>query len=341
VIRPRLSQWVSGSATVLLVALVATPLWDFFHYRSLRTGPGPGLAVGLILPPAPAPRPSLAAGVMPPAAIPARLPAAAATGATSPVTRSALAETAAVAEPSLGAPPTTREAWDRHAQTTPKKKDQPREARSAGPQPGERPVKTTSGGGDGAAPTAAWLLATAAAPVPAPQPAKPSLPPDPQPAPPPNRHLDPTPLVTDPRPVPQALPVLSLGAPPDDVAIGQDVVVNVLLSGARGVTSLPFHLQFDPAVVEFVSATQGSALSGSLQPVLLASVNPARPGDLAVGLSFIDAGGAFDGSGTILSLQFRALASGVSPLAFDRASVRGPTSQPLQAQFQSASVRVR
>jgi hypothetical protein len=93
-------------------------------------------------------------------------------------------------------------------------------------------------------------------------------------------------------------------------------------------------------VLQFVSAANGGALSG-LQPVLLASVNPARPGDLAVGLSFIDAGGAFSGSGTLVELRVHALASGVSSLRFDRASVRGPISQAIEAQFENGSVSVR
>jgi hypothetical protein len=70
-------------------------------------------------------------------------------------------------------------------------------------------------------------------------------------------------------------------------------------------------------------------------------VNPARPGDLAVGLSFIDAGGAFNGSGTLLELRFRALAAGVTGLTLDRASIRGRFSQALQAQFENGSVSVR
>jgi hypothetical protein len=333
---------VSGSAIAIVIALVATPLWDSWHYRGLRTGPGPGLAVGLILPPAAPPRQALAAGFATSFQPLQSSTVGEAHGfGGADMRRSAIRSTDAAAgsaTPSAtegGAARQADGAHPDHART-----DAPVAAGMTGAAHRAAAVPPQASHGQTAtsqAPlSAGWLLSV-------PRPAVSGAPqpdPDPQPAPPPPKRLDPAPVTNDPKVVPQAIPVLSLSVPSDNTAIGQDITISVRLSGAADVTSLPFHVIFDPAVLQFVSAANGGALSG-LQPVLLASVNPARPGDLAVGLSFIDAGGAFSGSGTLVELRFHALASGVSSLRFDRASVRGPISQAIEAQFENGSVSVR
>ena len=147
-----------------------------------------------------------------------------------------------------------------------------------------------------------------------------------------------------PAPEPQDVSALRLSLAPDRSAVsqGETLSVQVLLTGARDITSVPFHLQFDPGVLEFVGARTGPALNGrSLQPIFLASVNPGRPGDLAVGLSLVRSSGTFNGSGAILLIDFRALAPGRSDLHFDRASVRGPTSELLPAEIVGSTAEVR
>lgn len=118
--------------------------------------------------------------------------------------------------------------------------------------------------------------------------------------------------------------------------------MQVVLTGARDVTSAPFHLLFDPDVLEYVGARTGPALDGrSLQPIFLASVNPSRPGDLAVGLSLVRSSGRFTGSGAIVLIDFLARAPGTSTLVFDRATLRGAASEPLAAQIVGSTAEVR
>ncbi len=125
------------------------------------------------------------------------------------------------------------------------------------------------------------------------------------------------------------------------VSPGELLSVAVLLDGADRVTSVPFHLQFDPKVLGYVGARTGPALNtSSLQSIFLASVNPSRPGDLAVGLSLAESSGTLSGSGMILVIDFRALAPGRSDLVFERASVRGPTSEPLPAEISGSAAEV-
>jgi hypothetical protein len=120
------------------------------------------------------------------------------------------------------------------------------------------------------------------------------------------------------------------------------VWVRVALAGGHEVTSVPFHIRFDPGILDYLGARTGPALLASLlQPILLASVNPHRPGDLAVGLSLAGSSGTYSGSGTLMLLEFRALAPGQTELLFENASVRGATGEPLAARIEGCSVEVR
>jgi len=136
-------------------------------------------------------------------------------------------------------------------------------------------------------------------------------------------------------------PEVSLLASTSTLAVGDSVTVTIHVNGGDHVTSLPFHLMFDPAVLEFSDGVVDPSLGSRLQPVLLASVSPNRPGDLAVGLSFIESAGSFVGNGNVVVLHFRAIGSGDTNLEFNRASLRGATSEPLPAAFHNTSLTVR
>ncbi len=126
------------------------------------------------------------------------------------------------------------------------------------------------------------------------------------------------------------------------LAPGQSVTVRVILDGSPAISSVPFHVLFNPEVLRFISARQGSAYSGtSLQPILIGGVNPDRPGDLAVGLSFVGTAAVLAPTAEIIVLEFEATASGESPLAFERASARDPGGAILSLDAASTSILVR
>jgi len=140
----------------------------------------------------------------------------------------------------------------------------------------------------------------------------------------------------------EAAPQLALIPSNTVIAAGETLIVKLTLIGGRDISSAPFHLSFNPEVLEFVAAREGSAFrSTSLAPVLLAGVNPDRPGDLAVGLSMIGSAGLLNTSGDLLDLEFRAVGKGESKLLLDRASLRGARGETLPVEFFSSSVNVR
>lgn len=138
--------------------------------------------------------------------------------------------------------------------------------------------------------------------------------------------------------------VATLSVVPSRTALesGQTVRISVLLRGAQDVRSVPFHLLFNPDVLEYVGATQGPVFLGtSLQPILLASVNSDRPGDLVVGLSLVPASGLLNSSGAVAVLEFRAKGTGLSDLSLDRAHLMqsGRGDAPLELSGSTLEVR--
>jgi hypothetical protein len=124
-------------------------------------------------------------------------------------------------------------------------------------------------------------------------------------------------------------------------APGEVVVVKVRLRDAVEVSSVPFHLKFDPDRFEYLSARAGSAFNGtSLQPVLMVAENPDRRGDVAFGLVLAGAPTTFSGTGDLAILEFRALQAGAAHLLIEDVSIRGPISEPLAAEIENLSLQV-
>ena len=356
----RPGAWISACAALLAIALAAAPVWDAWRYRRLRSPVGPHVPVGVILPLRSAP-PETA----PPGGAPAL------SGEAAPIARTATyaSKDAASGAPTGQSPSPTAAATHRTAGTPTVATTPASTVRRADGTPGHRPdqveppgrVVTPAQRGRSADPHEAsqdratepesaaadsgsdpgdhaamgsigWAV------VPQPDGESP-LSPEPQDGPPPPKPVSPSPGPGDPTPIPEAIPTLQLVPFRPALSVGESLVVAVRLSGASNVTSLPFHVEFDPAVLEFQAVEEGPAV-GAKQPILLASVSPARPGDLAVGLSLVETGGLLQGSGTVMRLKFRAIGLGSSPLDFSRATIRGRISEPLDARFQNASVQV-
>jgi hypothetical protein len=171
--------------------------------------------------------------------------------------------------------------------------------------------------------------------------ATPSLAPEPVEAPVTGtpRILPGAPVPDDPAPVTVPVPLVSALVSTPDVAPSDTILVTIRIEDADRMTSLPFHLGFDPAVIEFVGSRTAPTLA-ALEPILLASVSPNRPGDVAVGLSLVEMAGVFTGTGDLVTLEFRAVAPGHSGLTFSRATLRGARSEAVEARFADGGVTV-
>ena len=331
----RAIQWFAAAGCA---ALVAAPIWDHWRYRDPATSARGSVADEFVSPAHAAPRPTFirpagtALAAPGPMAVIGGLPAIASIVGPAPDVRPA----PSAAPPQTGAPPVATAHAVAGAASAPPREPTTRATSAVTPRP-DRPVP------GGAVPLVIASVPMAAPGNPSPGPGQAPPPADPAPA----RPSDPgTPAggqdTVDDNPDPQAPPTrLTLLPTRAAFARGEVVAVKVNLSDALGVTSVPFHLKFDPARLEYLGARTGSAFNGtSLQPILMVAENPDRPGDVAFGLVLAGASSAYSGSGDLAILEFRALQAGASDLLIEEASIRGPISEPLAAEIESARLHV-
>jgi hypothetical protein len=121
--------------------------------------------------------------------------------------------------------------------------------------------------------------------------------------------------------------------------VGETVALEVFMENGNNIGSVPFHLRFNPQVLQFVPpAAEGSFLrADGTNTVFLASDTG---GEVVVGLSRLGGGEGASGTGSLAAFQFLAIAEGDAGLAFTGASVKDPQAKNLPASFSVVSVRV-
>jgi hypothetical protein len=123
--------------------------------------------------------------------------------------------------------------------------------------------------------------------------------------------------------------------------VGDRVSVDVRIESATNVGSVPFHLQYNPQVLEWVGpAGEGQFLrSDGTNTIFLA--HPVQTGgDLVVGASRLGGGQGVSGSGVIATFHFMAIGQGDCGFAFTGASVKDPQARSVPASFITAPVNV-
>lgn len=124
------------------------------------------------------------------------------------------------------------------------------------------------------------------------------------------------------------------------VAAGDAFAVSVLVSGAEGVGTMNFQLQYDPDVLRFVPpAEPGDFLMSGGGLGDLQAIESAEGGLIVVSSSVGSEDGA-SGSGTLLKLNFVALQGGDSGFAFAGGNVRGVDGDKQPASFRASNVTV-
>jgi hypothetical protein len=123
---------------------------------------------------------------------------------------------------------------------------------------------------------------------------------------------------------------------------GERVVVQVVIDQGRDVGSVPFHLRYNPNVLDFVQpGTEGPFLSsdGAVTVFLVADTGE-DGGEIVVGLSRLGEPVGVSGSGTLATFEFNGTAAGDCRFAFTAASVKDPQALSLPAVFNTAALRV-
>jgi general secretion pathway protein D len=141
---------------------------------------------------------------------------------------------------------------------------------------------------------------------------------------------------------PGAPALVALNPPQIAVTAGDPFTVSVLIRGASGVGSVPFHLAFDPQVLQFVTFSNTSPFLGQDgAPVFVLATVGLGGRAVVVGLSRQGSRPGVDGDGTLIELTFKAVKAGTTRLDFSDVSVLDPTAQRLPFEKQGMNVVVR
>ena len=129
--------------------------------------------------------------------------------------------------------------------------------------------------------------------------------------------------------------------PTIQAAKGNTFVVNLLLSGAQNVHSVPVQLNYDPKMLQLVNVSNGGFLSQDGQAVALVHRE-----DEAVGQSQITAtrppgAGGVSGQGAVVTITFQAKEGGQTPLTITRGGARDPGLQAITVNGAQASVTIQ
>lgn len=122
---------------------------------------------------------------------------------------------------------------------------------------------------------------------------------------------------------------------------GATFTVNVLISGAQNVYSVPLQLNYDPSKLQLVNVSNGGFLGQDGQAVALVHREDDATGTLQVTATRPPNSGGVSGQGSVLTLTFMAKASGQSPLTITRGGARDPSMQPITVNGAQAIVNIQ
>src|SRR6202050_5028031 len=121
---------------------------------------------------------------------------------------------------------------------------------------------------------------------------------------------------------------------------GNTFVVNLMISGAQNVYSVPVQMNYDAAKLQLVNVSNGGFLSQDGQAVALVHREDETTGTLQITATRPPGAGGVAGQGAVVTLTFQAKASGQTPLTITRGGARDPGQQPITVNGAQASITV-
>jgi general secretion pathway protein D len=130
---------------------------------------------------------------------------------------------------------------------------------------------------------------------------------------------------------------------PDQITVAKDntFVVNLKISGAQNVHSVPVQMNYDPSKLQLVNVSNGGFLSQDGQAVALVHREDETTGTLQITATRPPGAGGVSGQGAVLTITFQAKATGQTPLTITRGGARDPALQAITVNGAQASVTVQ
>jgi general secretion pathway protein D len=157
--------------------------------------------------------------------------------------------------------------------------------------------------------------------------------------------VQPPPAQAPPQAVPQAAPSGAASFVFDPATItqpnGSTFAVNVMLTGAQNVYSVPLQVSYNPRVLQVVNVSNGGLLSQDGQAVALVHRDDDTTGALQITATRPPGSAGISGQGSVVTLTFLAKASGQSTLTISKGGALNPGMQALSVAGAVATVTVQ
>ncbi len=152
---------------------------------------------------------------------------------------------------------------------------------------------------------------------------------------------DPPPSGAPPVPVAASGARLSLNPAAVDVSSGSTFSVSLNIEGASDVAAAPMEIQFDPKLLQLSAVTPGDLFTGGGQPPVFAKSVMNESGNAKIQLSRAANQPAPAASGTLLTLNFQAIAPGTALVSVPNLTVRNSQGAPVATGTPQFTVTVK
>lgn len=124
-------------------------------------------------------------------------------------------------------------------------------------------------------------------------------------------------------------------------AKGSTFTVNVLVSGAQNIYSVPVQMNYDPNQLQVMNVSNGGFLSQDGQAVALVHRDDPTSGTLQITATRPPGAGGVSGQGAVVTITFMAKTAGQSALSITRGGARDPSMQPISMSGAQAAITIQ
>ncbi len=129
--------------------------------------------------------------------------------------------------------------------------------------------------------------------------------------------------------------------PTIQAAKGSTFMVNLLITGAQNVYSVPVQVNYNPQLLQLVNVSNGGFLSQDGQAVALVHREDEAVGQVQITATRPPNSGGVSGQGAVVTMTFQAKTEGQTPLTVTRGGARDPGMQPITVNGTQASITIQ
>ena len=124
------------------------------------------------------------------------------------------------------------------------------------------------------------------------------------------------------------------------VVVDEEFALDVTVNSSSELFSAGFQLQFNPQHIAYVDYFEGGFLDRDGAEITMQATS-GGPGVLRMGMTRMGSENGISGSGSLVTLVFRAVGPGTSQIEISSAALRAPLGAPIAVQMTAAQVTVR